>query len=402
MHYRELRSWINNDPGKKSVKTIGIIGGGQLAWMMAPAARSLQLELQVQTPHATDPAVAIATHTIIAPLQNVAATTQLATQCDVITFENEFVDLAGLKPLADQGVQFFPSLSTLAPLLDKYDQRCYLHRIGLPTPNFIALDSGKLALQDWQNPFGFPVVLKVRRHGYDGRGTEVLSNAEALDTVIQAQQYQPLLLEAFVPFAKELAVMAARSPSGEIVTYPIVETHQKNQVCRVVIAPANVSPQVITQVQDIVHTLLTQLDAVGVFGIELFLTPEGTILVNEIAPRTHNSGHYSLDACYTSQFEQQLRAICGLPLGSPHLKCAGAVMVNLLGYEIATHDYPSQRQQLAQIPRSRVYWYGKAEARPGRKLGHVTILLEPRSALEREQEAMALVETIDRIWYPPI
>jgi 5-(carboxyamino)imidazole ribonucleotide synthase len=374
----------------KRVGRVGIIGGGQLAWMMADALEKLALELVVQTPQAHDPAVAIATQTIFAPIDDAAATAQLAPLCDVITFENEFIDLAALAPVAQQ-VPFYPSLSSLAPLLDKYEQRSYLKHLDLPTPNFVALTEDA----DLE-PFDFPVVLKARRHGYDGKGTFVIKTRSHLEELLDewGQTAEEWLVEEFIPFDRELAVMAARSPAGEIILYPVVETQQVEQVCRrVFLIPQEEA--IVAQVDAIARTLLTNLDFVGIMGIEFFLTG-GKVLVNETAPRTHNSGHYSLDACVTSQFEQQLRAVCGMPLGDPALRVGAAVMVNLLGYEEATQDYRSQRQQLEQISNAHVYWYGKSAARPGRKMGHVTVTMERGE----RQEMESIARTIEAIWYP--
>lgn len=380
------------------MKRVGVIGGGQLASMMAGAAQALGVELVVQTPSPNEPAVAFAAETIFAPVDDAAATAQLATRCDVITFENEFVNLEALLPLAEQGVCFRPGLQVLSPLLDKYHQRCYLKQLGLPVPKFVALEE-----QDRKSltQLGFPVVLKARRHGYDGQGTFIIKNFDALKQRLEASYTQQpgrqalFLLEEFVPFERELAVIAARSAAGEIVTYPIVETQQEEQVCRRAIVPADISSAVVAEIQAIAHTLLNSLQAVGIFGIELFLTPDGKVLVNEIAPRTHNSGHFTLDACETSQFEQHLRAVCDLPLGNPALCCGGAVMVNLLGYEYSQDDYLQERQQLGQIPQAHVHWYGKTESRPGRKLGHVTVLLDTQNW----SEAATIAQAIESIWY---
>ncbi|UIE37368.1 5-(carboxyamino)imidazole ribonucleotide synthase [Leptodesmis sichuanensis] len=381
------------------LQRVGIIGGGQLAWMMADAAAKLGIDLIVQTPEKTDPAVAIASETILAPIADAKATAQLAARSDVITFENEFVDLPALTRLAAQGVCFRPALTALEPLLDKYHQRSYLKQLGLPTPDFTAMTIAEvqtLAAPD------YPLVLKTRRHGYDGQGTFIVKTAADLDSLVGRLADVPLILEEFVPFERELAVMAARSVDGTIVVYPVVETEQKNQVCHRVFAPAIVDEAVVNQVTTIAERLLTNLQVVGILGIELFLTQSGDVLVNEIAPRTHNSGHYTLDACDTSQFEQQLRAVCGLPLGSPALRCRGAVMVNLLGYETSYRDYQAQRDRLAAIPQAHVHWYGKMEARPGRKLGHVTVLLDdetlqdPSQLQERE---LAIAQHIESIWY---
>ena len=372
-------------------KRVGVIGGGQLAWMMGEAAAQLGIELFVQTPSKHDPAVSRSAETILAPIDDAVATAKLATLCDVITFENEFINLPALKSLAEKGVCFRPSLDNLAPLLDKYDQRCYLQQIGLPVPRFTSLSPDAKIL----SPYGFPVVLKARRHGYDGQGTFILRDRETLEDTWQRLQHPEMLLEEFVPFQKELAVIAARNAKGEIVVYPVVETYQKNQVCRWVIAPANVSSQIQAKVDAIARTLLSKLQVIGVFGIELFLTSEEEVLVNEIAPRTHNSGHYTLDACHTSQFEMQLRVVTDMPLGLPNLKSAGAIMVNLLGYENSYHDYPEKRAEIANISNTYVHWYGKNESRPGRKLGHVTVLVSDAELKEGEK----YIKKIESIWY---
>ena len=372
-------------------KQVGVIGGGQLAWMMGEAAQNLDIELIVQTPNQDDPAVSRAADVIFAPINDAMATAKLAALCDVITFENEFIDLEALKALAEQGVDFRPSLEALSPLLDKYEQRLYLQQIGLPVPQFTGLSSETAR----QLPSEFPVVLKSRRHGYDGQGTFILKERQDWENIWQSLQPGEMLLEEFVPFAKELAVIAARNHAGAIVVYPVVETYQEDRVCRRVIAPADITVKVKQKVEAIAKTLLTQLQFVGVVGIELFLTKDRQVLVNEIAPRTHNSGHYTLDGCNISQFEMQLRAVSDLPLIAPTLKSAGTVMVNLLGYEYACDDYPSKRTQLSSLKRAYVHWYGKMESRPGRKLGHVNVLLTE----EELQQAGQIADKIESIWY---
>ncbi len=371
---------------------VGVIGGGQLAWMMAPEAAKLGISLLVQTPSMEDPAAAVA-ETVLAPLRDAKATAELADRCDAITFENEFVDLEALGELEKQGVVFAPSLSVLAPLLDKYHQRCYLRDIGLPVPEFISWfgDEDAAFLGKW------PLVVKARRHGYDGRGTEVVHNRAELMAVWQRWGRVPVLLEEFIPFERELAVMAARRRGGEIAIYPVVETQQENQVCRRVLVPAQIDPKVAAECETIARRILqpqSGLEVVGIFGIELFLTAQGQLLVNEIAPRTHNSGHFTIDACEISQFQMQLRAVCDLPLGQTTLKSPGAVMVNLLGYEHSRSDYRTKREQIAAIPGAHLHWYGKAESRPGRKLGHVTVLLEAPGL------AGDIARQVESIWYP--
>lgn len=375
---------------------IGVIGGGQLAWMMGPAAEKLGLELIVQTGKESDPAVAIASQTILAPVADAEGTARLSQHCDVITFENEFIDLPQLQALAARGVKFAPRLEVLAPVLDKYHQRRFYEDIGLPNPPFVTLASAADLphLSEKAAAVGFPLVLKTRRLGYDGYGTFMVKNPEQLQATWQQTGYAPVILEAFIPFTKELAVMVARAASGEVAIYPTVETQQIDQVCRRVIAPAAVDAAVRSQVEYIARTLVEALELVGIVGIELFLTADNQVLINEMAPRTHNSGHYSLDACATSQFEQQLRAVSGLPLGPVEMTCHRAVMVNLLGFEQATQDYVFQRAQIAQLPHAHLYWYGKAESRPGRKLGHVTLCLGP------QEDPEAAIAAVEEFWYP--
>ncbi len=371
-------------------KRVGVIGGGQLAWMMAAEAPNLNLELIVQTPHQDDPAFSRAQQVVIGKIDNAEVTAKLANLCGVITFENEFIDLKALQELALQGVCFRPSLDTLAPLLDKYDQRNFLQSIGIPVPKFgLGLSKGDLV-----SDYGFPLVLKARRHGYDGQGTFIVKDAQALETLAHNIPVNELLIEEFIPFERELGIIAARSLSGEIAVYPVTETYQKNQVCHWTITPATVADEVETEVKAIARTILDKLEVVGVFGIEFFLTADNRVLVNEIAPRTHNSGHYTLNGCETSQFAMQLRAVADLPLGSTDLKSAGALMVNLLGFEESESEYLKKRDRILEIPNSFVHWYGKI-SRPGRKLGHVTVLLDAKQLTE----AKLIINRIESIWY---
>ena len=384
--------------GDSQAKRIGIIGGGQLAWMMAAGAKSLGIELVVQTPKPDDPACSIAQSTFLGPVADANITQEMAADCEIITFENEFIDLPALRSLTPTNTPFYPQLDCLAPLLDKYEQRQYCRQISLPSPTFETLtDKTDLsALKERVEAVGLPLALKTRRHGYDGQGTFILKTLEAVEMTWKDLGYQPVLLEAFVPFEKELAVMVARDRAGNTAVYPVVETQQIHQVCRRVIAPARVTPAVGDNVRAIARQLVNCLNVVGIFGIELFLTSDGAVLINEIAPRTHNSGHYTLDACVTSQFEQQLRAVSNRPLGSVELTSPGAVMINLLGTEDTESDYVDKRVALAQIPKSQVYWYGKRQSRIGRKLGHVTILTD---ASTDSTDVDKLIKSVEHLWY---
>lgn len=375
------------------IRRVGVIGGGQLAWMMAPAAQALGLELVVQTPQPDDPAVAIAAATVLAGVADVAATAALAEQCDVITFENELIDCQGLQPLVQVGVRFRPSLAVLDLVLDKARQRQCFDRLGLASPGYAILEAGEdlTCLTQRAQAIGFPLVIKSRRLGYDGYGTRLISGPEQLGPAWASLGHQPVLLEEFVPFKQELAVMVARSAGGQVALHPTVETQQVDQICRRVLVPAQVSAAVQATMASLAHTLVEGLDLVGILGIECFLTQDDRVLINEIAPRTHNSGHYSLNACQTSQFEQQLRGVSDRPLGPVGLTCPRAVMVNLLGLGAGT-DYSAKRRQLQQIPGGHLYWYHKAP-RPGRKLGHITLCLGP------EQDPAQVAQGIEALWY---
>ncbi len=370
-------------------KKVGIIGGGQLAAMMAIAAKSLNISIAIQTENAKDPAVLLADKFILGEVISVAATSELAKITEVITFENEFVDIEKLDALAQAGTKFIPSLDTLKPLLDKYTQRSYLQHQDFPVPDFFPI-STEADISTHSLPY--PLVLKARRNGYDGQGTRIVRSEMELRSVWDEMGRVPALVEEKIDFGLELAVMIARSSTGECLIYPVVETHQTNQVCTHVIAPARISEAIVHEVQDIAKAIITSLDAVGIFGIEYFLTPDGKVSVNEIAPRTHNSGHYTIEACDTSQFEQLLRIVTQLPLGDIKMRSPVAVMVNLLGYENIESDYRDIRDRLEHLPNSYVHWYDKNISKVGRKLGHVTVLLEGYEDIE------AVLENINSIW----
>ena len=377
------------------IPTVGVIGGGQLAWMMAQVAPEVGVKLAVQTPNLTDPAVSLTQAVVQAAVADAKGTAQLARQSDVITFENEFVDLDALEVLAARGVTIYPRLQTLRPLLDKWEQRRFLQNLGLPVPRFLTYAPGFPA------PLPFPCVLKARRHGYDGQGTQILQTTNELPPTGEPDTW---MLEAFVPYEKELAIIGARNAAGDIRLYPVVETIQRQQICHCVIAPAALGTEIIETIGDYCRQILTGLDYVGVLGIELFLlhqsaeqtSPAQRLLINELAPRTHNSGHYSLDACVTSQFALQLQAVTGKPLGKTELTCERAVMVNLLGYEGIAATYQERLEKLAAYDHAHLHWYGKTVLRPGRKLGHVTVTLTADSP---ELTAATVMQDFEALWY---
>lgn len=375
---------------------IGVVGGGQLAWMLAAAAAELGLQLHVQTASASDPATALAASVVQAPLSDAGATAELARRCQAITFENEWLDLDALASLEQDGVLFLPHLQSLNPLVSKLAQHRLLDRLHLPAPHWCPLPADGLLPE----PFSFPVMAKASRGGYDGKGTLLLRSPADLAALARRVPPQEWILEAFVAFELELAQQVCRDRSGNLACYPLVRTHQHRHVCDWVLAPAEVPHAVQAFARNIACSLATALDYVGVLTIEFFYGPAG-LQVNEIAPRTHNSGHLTIEAARTSQFAQQARIVAGLPLGGVELTAPGALMVNLLGFEVSAFDYGPQRQALAALPGATVHWYGKQGASPGRKLGHVTLLLDAAAPGARQQQAMERLEQVRRIWPLP-
>jgi 5-(carboxyamino)imidazole ribonucleotide synthase len=406
--------------------SIGIVGGGQLAWMLAEAARHRGVELHVQTPGAQDPAVALASSVVQAEVRDVAATRELATRCSAISFENEWVDLEGLKALAADGVPFVPDLEALRPLVCKRSQRELLQRLNLPSPAWFPLAQVHEPQQQQSDPdaaaestntppapsgpalpqgFAYPLMAKAASGGYDGKGTAVLRSDADLEQLLAQVDAEGWIVEEFVSFELELAVVAARDSLGEVVCLPVVQTHQHQQVCDWVLAPYEAPHALQQAVRNIAASLLTSLNYVGVLSIELFYGPRG-LLINELAPRTHNSGHYSIETCDLSQFDLQLLCVVGQTVAEPELVAPGALMVNLLGFEERAADdpdssYASQRDALAGLADAHLHWYGKAGSSLGRKLGHVTLLLHQGDPVARRAEAMQRLEQVRQIWPLP-
>ena len=375
---------------------VGIIGAGQLARMLAMAAKRMGISLVVQGPCGDDPAVGVASGWVQGPLGAPEAVKALAEQVDVIGFENELVDLAPLQALEQAGVVFRPSLDTLASLTDKRRQRRVLQDLNIPVPAWMDLKEA-LACPERLDDLGYPLMAKAASGGYDGRGLRTIDNAEALKAFVESVCPEDWYLERFVDFERELAMVGARSATGEFCWYPLLETRQVGQVCATVLAPAAVPQSVEARAITIIGSLLQQLDYVGVLAVELFWGPEG-LLVNELAPRTHNSGHLTIEACATSQFEQHLRALTGTTLGPTDLCTPGAFMVNLLGFEDSRKTYAQEQEAMAALSGFHVHWYGKRVSRRGRKLGHVTRCLTGSTPAQRQQDIKESMAVVNRIW----
>lgn len=377
---------------------IGVVGGGQLARMLVQAAAQRDVPIAVQTSDAADPAAGLASRLVAADPRDVAGTRELVVGCDGITFENEWVNIDALLPLEQQGVRFQPSLAALSPLVDKLSQRQLLDDLAIPSPPWCPLSLISPAQPALPQGWTFPVMAKASRGGYDGKGTVVLSDIDGLAQLLRAVPADDWLLESWVDYEMELALVVSRDQRGRIRHFPLVQTHQHQQVCDWVLAPAPVDPSVAALAYNVAASLMTKLGYVGVLALEFFYGPAG-LQVNEIAPRTHNSGHFSIEACTSSQFDQQLCIAAGLPVPDPELKSRGALMVNLLGLDPERHPPLDQRLEfLEAVPGLHLHWYGKSPETPGRKLGHVTLLLEGDTLLKRRDEAESALAAIRRIW----
>ena len=345
---------------------IGALGGGQLGRMLALAAARLGFDVAILTPEPDAPASRVAARTIVAAYDDPAALAELAGIADVVTFEFENVPVAAIDRLIALGAVVAPGRQALATAQDRVLEKSFFREIGVPSVDFAEI--GAVAdIAPALARLGAPAVLKTRREGYDGKGQAWIRSADEAEAAWAAIGAAPAILEAKADFVREVSVIAARGPDGAVACYPLSENRHEHGVLRYSTVPAGSSARTATQALAIATDLLGRLDYVGVMGVEMFELADGALLVNEIAPRVHNSGHWTLDACEVDQFEQHIRAVAGWPLG-PTEPFAAVEMENLLGAEAL--DWA----RLAADPAARIWLYGKREAAPGRKMGHVNRL----------------------------
>jgi 5-(carboxyamino)imidazole ribonucleotide synthase len=373
-----------------SAPVVGVIGAGQLARMMQPAAIALGLHLRLLSADPQDCANQVIPDVVSGQPGDVQAVLGFARGCDVITFEHEHVPAETLDALVATGIPVRPGPQALLYAQDKAEMRARLSGLGLPCPAW-ALVASPADAADFGRQAGWPIVLKATRGGYDGRGVWVVEDADSAARVIRdaAERGVALLAEAAVPFVRELSAQVARSPHGQAVAYPVVETVQREGICREVYAPApRVDEEHALEAQRIALTIAKELEVTGMLAVELFQTADGLLWINELAMRPHNSGHWTLDGAVTSQFENHLRAVLDLPLGSPSPHAPLAVMANVIGLDLPDL-YPAYLHCLARDPGLKIHNYGKA-VKPGRKIGHVTVLGEDfEDSVERARHAAA-------------
>lgn len=379
---RAAESYLTHE---HAVKRIAIIGGGQLAKMLTMAGARLGCEFAVLEREASTPATALAQRSLLGGWDDVERLLELAGGADVVTLENEFVDADSLNKLERRGYTLAPGAKSIALVQDKYIQKKTLEQAGLPLPAFRAVET-RADIAVAGKELGWPLVVKKRRNGYDGKGNASVNGEHEIDSAWRRLDgdHHALYAEAFCPFSAELAVIITTGYDGATAVYPLVETVQRAHICHIVRAPAAVPDNVAKQAVALARRATQAVHAVGSFGVEMFLLKNGDVFINELAPRVHNSGHYSIEACECSQFENHLRAIAGWPLGSTKMIAPAAVMVNLLGSGDGSGQ-PAGLDEALAVPGAQIHIYGKERSTPGRKMGHVTALGD--SLAEAEQNA---------------
>ncbi|XP_048562338.1 phosphoribosylaminoimidazole carboxylase, chloroplastic isoform X2 [Triticum urartu] len=361
-----------------SDRVVGVLGGGQLGKMLCQAASQMGIKVAILDPLKDCPANSVCHEHVVGSFNDGDAVREFAKRCDVLTFEIEHVDAVTLEKLEKQGVVCEPKASTIMIIQDKYRQKDHFSKFGIPLTDFVEVDTLS-SIEKAGEMFGYPLMVKSKRLAYDGRGNAVAHDKNELSSVVSSLGgfEHGLYVERWTTFAKELSVIVARSRDGSTVCYPVVETIHKDNICHVVEAPAEIPEKMKKLAASVAEKAVKSLEGAGVFAVELFLTNDNQVLLNEVAPRPHNSGHHTIEACYTSQYEQHLRAILGLPLGDPAMKAPAAIMYNILGEDEGDSGFVLAHQLIKRalnIPGASVHWYAKPEIRKQRKMGHITIV----------------------------
>jgi 5-(carboxyamino)imidazole ribonucleotide synthase len=366
-------------------KILGIIGGGQLGMMITEAAKKMPeyiSKIIVLDPTENCPAAQVGAEQIVADFKNKDAIVDLANKSDIITYEIESGDSDVLKSV-EKNAEINPSPETLKIIQDKFLQKSFLLENDIPVPDFIKIEKIEDIKEGLEN-FGFPALLKARRDAYDGRGNFKINSKDEIQKAFNYFQGQDLLLEKYIPFKMEVSVIASRNTKGQIKTYPLVENIHEDNILRETIAPARVTDEITQKAEQIAEKIMMVLKGAGTFGIEMFVTRDNNIVINEIAPRVHNSGHHTLQSSETSQFEQHLRAILGLELGSTKL-LHNTIMYNILGSKEFEGEYKS-----ITLSESNVYlkMYRKQISKPLRKLGHFNLVAKNGETVEQLLEKL--------------
>ena len=359
---------------------LGIIGGGQLGKMLAMEAKRMSMKVVILDPTLKCPASSIADKVIEGSFSDEQKIYELAKEVDLITYEIELANATALDNLERSGIQVHPSPRTLSIIQNKYRQKKFLRENNINVPDFEqVLDEDQV--NKVCSEFGYPVLLKACENSYDGRGNYLIRSSNEIKTALEYFSGRECMLEKFVNFKKEISIMIARNTSGCISYFPVVENIHEEHILKTTIAPARISGDVERKAIDLAVRTMESIKGSGIFGIEMFVGEDNEVLINEIAPRPHNSGHYTIEACSISQFEQHIRAILDYPMPQPSLE-SEAIMINILGPAGLTGPYVLSgiRETLA-LPGARIHLYGKEDTKPKRKLGHVTILISDNDPL---------------------
>ncbi|MFK7843857.1 MAG: 5-(carboxyamino)imidazole ribonucleotide synthase [Rhodothermales bacterium] len=370
---------------------LGIMGGGQLGRMMALAAIPMGISVRFLSPTPAGPMRGLGEH-VIGDWKSGEVLRDFAAGCDAITVESEWAPAEYLIDRLPECPPIWPHPDTLRLIRDKGIQKKALRDAGLPVPPFVCcqtIEAAKTAAAD----FGFPVLLKRFLGSYDGYGNATVHSAEEIEEAWpRLSDENGLMVEAWVPFTRELSVLIARRPLGAHVVYPVAYTEQKDHRCHAVVVPASVSEATAKQAKEIGLKAVETVNGVGITAVELFELADGSILVNELAPRPHNTGHYSIEGCYVSQFENHVRAVLDLPLGNPALREEAAVMINVLGHRDGTPSTTGYLQAL-EVPGAAVHLYDKIDVRTKRKMGHVTTTgMDAQEARARAEKAASYIQ----------
>ena len=360
-------------------KILGIIGGGQLGMMLTEAAQNMKNEISkviVLDPTKNCPAAKVGAEQIVADFKDEESIKKLSELSDIITYEIESGNSDVLKKL-EENTEINPSPETLRIIQDKFLQKQFLQENSIPVAEFVKIE-GKDELEKMIEKLGLPLLLKTRRDAYDGRGNYKINSKDDIDDALDLFAGKTLMVEKFVNFQKEVSVIAARNTKGEITTYPVVENLHENNILRMTIAPGRVSENVRKEAENVAHKTMEVLRGAGVFGIEMFVTQDDKILINEIAPRVHNSGHHTLQSSTISQFELHLRAILGMDLGDTSIK-SPTIMYNILGPHTFKGEYNVLHRDKDNVF---LKMYGKLESKPQRKIGHVNIVDDKNVGIE--------------------
>jgi len=358
-----------------NIKTIGIVGGGQLGRMMIPYIKKLGLNVVVLDPSDDCPCSSICDTLIKSSFTDSTGYKALAALSDVITYEFEHIEVSLLKELENNGVTVYPSVDSLAIIQDKFTQKRALVEAGIAVPEFYSIKN-LAELKEFYSKRKVPLMLKSRKGGYDGKGNAVIfaeNNIELAFKALSSGGDDDLMVEQLLDFLKEVSVIATRGVDGTCVVYPVVQNLHKDSILDVTSVPADISGDIAKKVESCAKAVMECFKGIGTFCVELFITKDGNVLVNEVAPRVHNSGHFSIEACHTSQFENHIRAIIGLKPDASTLLYPYAAMKNIIGAKDGVASYTGLDVAL-NIPLTHLHIYGKHEVKKGRKMGHVTIV----------------------------